>query len=68
MAAVDEYLEEVRCRLQLDVLDPAFAPGTNSPEPGGLKLGYGDMAVSGIDSRKVIEILKEFRRERLGGR
>ncbi len=39
-----------------------------SPEPGGLKLGYGDMAVSGIDSRKVIEILKEFRRERLGGR
>jgi hypothetical protein len=37
-----------------------------SPEPGSLKPGYGDIAVSKIDSRKVIEVLKELRRKRLG--
>ena len=38
-----------------------------SPEPGNLKPGHGDMAVSGIDGKKVIRILRELRQERLGG-
>jgi agmatinase len=37
--AIDEALdgpEDIYLSVDVDVLDPAFAPGTGTPEPGGL--------------------------------
>lgn len=52
---VDQIVSEVRDQrvyvsLDIDVLDPAFAPGTGTPEPGGLT------------SRELIHFLRELHR------
>jgi agmatinase len=47
--------EPVYVSLDIDVLDPAFAPGTGTPEPGGLT------------SRELIHFLRELHRLRVVG-
>ena len=36
MRAIDGLSQEVYVTLDIDAFDPAFAPGTGTPEPGGL--------------------------------
>lgn len=54
ISAIDEVKEKIGQRpvyvtVDIDVLDPAFAPGTGTPEPGG------------ITTRELIKTLLEFR-------
>ncbi len=57
---MDELVREIRDQpvyvsLDIDVLDPAFAPGTGTPEPGGLT------------SRELIHFLRELYRVQVVG-
>lgn len=51
-AAIDRLPEKVYLTLDLDGLDPAFIPGTGTPEPGGLTY------------RQVVELIRRLGRSR----
>jgi len=60
---IDDIIGRVRSRLgdrpvyvslDIDVLDPAFAPGTGTPEPGGLSSAQLLEVVRGLDGLNVI--------------
>jgi len=51
-AAIDRLPETVYLTLDLDGLDPAFVPGTGTPEPGGLSY------------RQVVELIRRLGRRR----
>ena len=66
-AAVDRILERVGDRpvyvsVDIDVLDPAHAPGTGTPEPGGLTTRELQMILRGLDRHE-----PRRRRRRRGG-
>ena len=51
-AVIDRLPEKVYLTLDLDGLDPAFIPGTGTPEPGGLTY------------RQVVELIRRLGRSR----
>lgn len=60
---IDEVMEEARaiigsepcyCSFDIDVLDPAFAPGTGTPEIGGLTSYMAQRAVRALDGMDLI--------------
>ena len=62
-SGVDAVLERVRARvgdrplyvsIDIDVLDPAHAPGTGTPEPGGLTSREMQMLLRGLDGLQVV--------------
>jgi agmatinase len=58
-AAVDRVLERVRDRpvyvsVDIDVLDPAHAPGTGTPEPGGLTTRELQMILRGLAGANLV--------------
>lgn len=62
-SGVDAALERVRARvgdrplyvsIDIDVLDPAHAPGTGTPEPGGLTSREMQMLLRGLDGLPVV--------------
>ena len=69
--AVDEVKQHIGRRpvyitLDIDVLDPAFAPGTGTPEPGGFSsrellqvlLSLAELDVVGFDLVEVAPLMK----------
>jgi len=57
--AIDRIRERVRDRpvyvsIDIDVLDPAHAPGTGTPEPGGLTTRELQLILRGLDSLTIV--------------
>ena len=61
---VDEAIDRVRARvgdrpvyvsIDIDVLDPAHAPGTGTPEPGGLTTREMQLILRGLDGLRVVD-------------
>ena len=62
-SGVDSVLQRVRTQvgdrplyvsIDIDVLDPAHAPGTGTPEPGGLTSREMQMLLRGLDGLQVV--------------
>jgi agmatinase len=60
---VDEAIDRVRDRvgggpvyvsIDIDVLDPAHAPGTGTPEPGGLTTRELQLILRGLDGLNIV--------------
>lgn len=59
-----EFTRPVYISLDLDVLDPAFAPGVSHPEPGGLSVREALSVLQRIEGRIVAADLVEYNPDR----
>ncbi len=78
---VDSLLENVYVTIDIDGLDPAYAPGTGTPEPGGLSYPQVVALLHAVSERKTIlgadivevvpvagQVVTEFLAARLAGK